>query len=170
MFRFDQFVENWASIYKPMLHEPGPYSRNQRFFLTDTESGLIDFMTNVQPERSPCVIMESSQEGTIGRGLDRPQYTLYFMVQAEQMGDGRAAYEAKLEAKDHMQEFIKFLNEEQDKAEAEGMQSGVQNIDASENIPYYSIGPFHDGWYSVYITLEDVQRSSKCTSPDKYLR
>ena len=30
---FSKIVEEWAMKYKPMLHEPGEASRNQRFFL-----------------------------------------------------------------------------------------------------------------------------------------
>ena len=170
MFRFDEFVEDWASIYKPMLHEKGEYSRNRRFFLTDTEAGLIDFMTSIQPDQSPCVVMESSQEGTIGRGLDRPQYTLYFMVRAEIMGDGKSAYEAKLEAKQHMKKFITYIRNCQEVEEREQRTVGVRNIEVEDGLPYYSVGPFYNGWYGVYITLEDVQRFSKCVNEDDYIR
>lgn len=155
--------------YKPMLHVPGPHSRNERFFLTDTYMGMADFMVNVQPEKSPCVIMESDQEGSMTDRLDNPRYTLYFMVQAEQMSDGRAAYDAKLEAKLHMQKFITWLRAKQDEEERHGGVTRVGNIVIDEHMNYQTVGPFYNGWYGVYVSLEDTQAYSRCVISDDYL-
>lgn len=169
MFRFDQFVEDWASKYKPMLHEPGRHSGNERFFLTDTYMGMADFMVNVQPDKSPCVIMESDQEGSMTDRLDNPKYTLYFMVQAERMSDGRAAYDAKLEAKEHMRKFINWLRAKQEEEERKGGVTMVGNITIEEHINYQTVGPFYNGWYGVCISLEDTQSYLRCVIQDDYL-
>ena len=170
MFRFDKFVEQWAMKYKPMQHVPGPFSKNERFFLTDTYMGMVDFVTTLQPESSPCVVMESDQEGCMTDRYDSPRYTLYFMVRAEKMSDGVAAYEAKLEAKMHMQKFMNWLRAMQEKEEDERRKEGVRNIRIEDNMSYQTVGPFYDGWYGVYISLDDTQAYSRCVISDDYLQ
>lgn len=162
-FEFDEFVEHWAEIYLPMQHLPGKRSRNQRFFQTDTFMGLTDFMTTIQPDKSPCVIMESNEEGELSDFYDKPEYTLYFMVRAEEANDGSSARKAKREAKIHMKKFIAYLKEKQENEE-----SGVGNIDVN-SVRYQTIGPMYDGWFGVTITLEDVQKLNRCVDDNDYV-
>lgn len=165
MFRFDHFIEDWAIRYKAMQHLPGPNSKNQRFFLTDSFYGLSEFMRNIKYSQSPCVIMESDQEGRIHGGIDHPHYTLYFMVKAERMNNGLAALDAKLEAKVHMQKFLSYLRNQQDKGDV----PGIEHIDIDDYLDYQSIGPLYDGWYGVSVTLEDCQQMSMCATENDYL-
>lgn len=162
-FEFDDFVEHWAEIYRPMQHVPGKKSKNKRFFSTDTYMGMSDFMTTVQPDKSPCVIMESNAEGELSDSFDMPEYTLYFMVRAKDMSDGAAAKVAKREAKMHMKKFITYLKNKQEEEVR-----GVENIDTSR-IRYQTVGPMYDGWWGVTITLSDVQGLNRCMDGNDYL-
>lgn len=169
MFRFDQFTEHWASIYRPMLHEKGKYARNKRFYLTDTYMGLVDFMTNIRPDQSPCVVMESAQEGSMTDRFDYPRYSLYFMVRAEDMSDGESAMSAKLEAKQHMQKFMNYLRAKQEEDARRKQKTGIAGIKIEQYMNYDTVGPFYDGWYGVQITLENLEAYSFCVSPDDYI-
>lgn len=162
VFEFDEFVEHWAEIYRPMQHVPGKKSKNQRFFQTDTYMGLSDFMTTIRPDKSPCVIMESNEEGELSDFYDKPEYTLYFMVRAEEMSSGASARMAKREAKMHMKKFIVYLKHKQEEGD-----SGVGNIDVN-SVRYQTIGPMLDGWFGVTITLEDVQSLNQCVDSEDY--
>lgn len=169
MFRFDRFVEHWASIYKPMLHTPDRYGRNKRFFLTDTYMGMVDFMTQIRPDQSPCVVMESSQEGTMTDRFDYPRYSLYFMVRAEDMSDGSAAMDAKIEAKQHMQKFLIYLRRKKEEAEMNRRKSGLENIKIEQYLDYQTVGPMYDGWFGVLISLENLEAYSACVVADDYM-
>lgn len=158
-----EFVEHWAEIYKPMQHIRGKNSKNERFFLTDTYMGLSDFMTNVQPQKSPCVVMETSLEGTLNEQFDTPRYSIYFMVSSGMMSDGREAKEAKEEAKMHMMKFFTYLKNKQDRN-----YPSVRNI-RLENIDYQTIGPLYNGWYGATISLRDVEAIDRCISNEDYL-
>lgn len=162
-FNFDEFVEHWAEIYRPMQHLSGKRSKNKRFFLTDTYMGMSDFMTGIQPDKSPCVIMESNAEGELSEFFDMPEYTLYFMVRAEEMGDGASARNAKREAVTHMKKFMSYLKEKQRNEE-----HGITNID-TERVRYQTVGPMYDGWFGVTITLSDVQKLNGCVNSDDYI-
>lgn len=160
---FYQFIEHWTEIYKPMQHIPGKNSKNQRFFLTDTFMGLSDFMTNVQPQKSPCLIVETNQEGSLDVRFDTPRYTLYFMVRSDRMSDGQEALDAKLDAKTHMLKFFVYALNKQ-----ESGISVIKNINL-DNIDYQTVGPFYNGWYGVTITLKDVVSISRCIDNNDYL-
>lgn len=168
MYRFDEFVEHWATIYRPMLHQPGRTARNRRFFLTDTYMGLVDFMTQIRPDQSPCVVMESAQEGTINDRFDYPRYSLYFMVRAADMSDGRSAMEAKVEAKEHLLKFLNYLRSRRDDR-LSPYQRLLQNIKTDGYLDYQTIGPMYDGWFGVTVTLENLIPYSLCVNGEDYV-
>ena len=161
---FFDFVERWATIYKPMQHESGERSKNKRFYLTDTYMGMADFMTQIQPQRSPCVVMESNQDGMLGDGIDHPNYALYFMVRAERMTDGRAAMLAKLEAKMHLQKFVAYVRQKQRDEDPL-----LSRISIDDNLPYQTVGPMYNGWYGVLLQLTDAQRYANCVNEGDYV-
>lgn len=163
-FRFENFVEHWCSIYKPLQHVPGERSKNKRFFLTDTTYlGMSDFMANIGNRASSCVVMESSVEGTVKGGLDMQNHTIYFFSRAKNSQDGVDAREAMLEAKALMKEFLSYMRQKQHS----GMEE-LQNFDLDSRNSYQSVGPLYNGWYGVYITLEDVRQTSLCVNQDDY--
>lgn len=163
-FRFENFVEHWCEIYKPLQHVPGERSKNKRFFLTDTTYlGMSDFMANIGSRASSCVVMESSVEGMVKGGFDMQQHTIYFFSRAKSTQDGTDAREAMLEARGFMLEFLAYLRKKQD----DGMEE-VQRINLDERNAYQSVGPLYNGWYGVYITLEDVRQTLLCVNKDNY--
>lgn len=163
-FRFEDFVEHWCEIYKPLQHMPGERSKNKRFFLTDTTYlGMSDFMSNIGSRASSCVVMESSVEGMVKGGFDMQQHTIYFFSRAKSTQDGIDAREAMLEARGYMLEFLAYLRKKQD----DGMEE-VQRINLDERNAYQSVGPLYNGWYGVYITLEDVRQTLLCINEDNY--
>lgn len=163
MFQFHEFVENWASLYKPMQHIPGTRSRNCRFYLVDSYMSMIDFAKSLPDSKSPCVVMESNQEGIVSDRFDYPEHTIYFMVKATDMQDGRAAHAAKLESKQHMMKFLAYLQAK--KAEET---PGLENIDL-ERAEYVTTGPLYNGWYSVSLTLSNMSPYSRCIDENDYI-
>lgn len=164
-FRFENFVEHWCSIYKPLQHVPGERSKNKRFFLTDTTYlGMSDFMNSINARTSSCVVMESSVEGTVKGGIDTQQHTIYFFAKAKSTQDGFDAREAMLEAKGYMTEFLAYLRAKQ----REGMPE-LQRINLDERNGYMSIGPLLNNWYGVYLTIEDVRQVKICVDKDNYI-
>lgn len=162
--RFDQFVERWCMSYKPMLHEPGETSKNKRFFFVDNYASMTDFMNSIPKTTSPCVVMESNQEGMIKGGKETPEYTLYFMTKMESSKpDGRMAHAVKLEAKQHMLKFMAYLRHKIEMEE----DKDLKYIDI-DDVQYATVGPLFNGWYAVTITLSDVKAWNLCIDPNDY--
>lgn len=162
--RFDQFVERWCEMYAPMHHETGETSRNKRFFFVDNYASMTDFMSSIPHTESPCVVMESNQEGMIRGGKEMPEYTLYFMVKMPTAKpDGRQAHTVKREAKEHMLKFMAYLRYQiEDKEDRD-----LKYIDM-EDVQYATVGPLYNGWYAVTITLSDVKAWNLCINPQDY--
>lgn len=164
MKEFHEIVEHWAEIYRPMQHVPGRWSKNNRFFLTDSYMGLASVVQEMQRDASPSIVMESNVEGILGERFDTPRYSLYFLVLATGMSDGQAALQAKLECKQHMKKFIAYLRrmkEEKEMAE-------LAHIDL-DDIEYMTTVPMFDGWYAVGITLTDLCQYDRCVDANDYI-
>lgn len=148
-----------------MQHVPGESSRNKRFFFVDNYASMADFMSAIPTTESPCVIMESNQEGMIRGGRENPEYTLYFMVKSgTSKPDGRLAHSVKLEAKGHMLKFMAYLRM---KIEVEE-DKDLKYIDI-EDVQYLTVGPLYNGWYAVTVTLSDVKAWRLCVDPQDYV-
>lgn len=147
-----------------MLHEPGETSKNKRFFFVDNYASMTDFMNSIPKTTSPCVVMESNQEGMIKGGKENPEYTLYFMTKMEtSKPDGRMAHSVKLEAKQHMLKFMAYLRHKIEMEE----DRDLKNIDI-DDVQYATVGPLFNGWYAVTITLSDVKAWNLCIDPNDY--
>lgn len=188
-FEFDKFTEEWAQIYAPMKHTPGIDGTNKRFFICDSYMAMTEFMTGMEPENSPCVIIESQQEGNVDHGKDYPRYAMYFMVRANEMNDGHEAVKAKKSAKQVMIDFVNFIRpfkyyedygkliEEIEFKEGsylyqlrEAVRTGdycMQNI-GIDNFTYESLNQLYDGWYGVQLSLEDMVPYSMCLDQYNY--
>lgn len=191
-FNYVRFTEEWATMYKPMHHVPGEDSLNKRFFICDSYMTMTSFMEHMDPEHTPCVIVESQQEGNVQMGKDYPRYSFYFMVRSGETHEGYTAYDAKSEAKMVMMDFINFIrmfkywdeNGNEQRLAAlplkEGdylhelrtsVQSGdrcLENVNI-EDFNYESLNELYDSWYGVQVTLEDMQTYNMCADLSLYI-
>lgn len=163
---FKDVIEKWATLYKPMQHTPGKTGRNKRFYLFDNIVSIPNIVAKLPSMQSPCVGYEFSQEGRIKGGKIMPTHTVYFMVKAANNlpTDKDVCYEAQREAVIHMQKFIAWLRNEQEKDKS------LANINVdTDDIHYSSYGPFFNNWYAVFIELSDVGKFNLCVDKNDYI-
>lgn len=161
MANFFQFVEHWATIYKPMQHVPGETSRNKRFFMTNDYLSMVDFAKRLPVNETPSVVMENNMEGQLDDVVDNPEYVIYFMVKSSDMNDSRQVLAAKTEAKEHMLRFVSYLKMKSDS------NPDVENYSVSPR--YQTVGPIYNGWYGVMITVSLQSVVSQCVAKDDYV-
>ena len=78
--------------------------------------------------------------------------------------DKQQSYEAIQEAKMHMQKFLAWLREQQEKRNI------FRNINLeTEELHYSTYGPFLNNWYAVFIELTDVQKVELCVDTKDYV-
>lgn len=191
-FNYVRFTEEWATIYKPMLHTPGPEGLNRRFFICDSYMNMTSFMEHMDPECTPCVIVESQQEGNIQEGRDYPYYSFYFMVRAGNTHEGYSAYDAKNEAKKVMMDFVNFIRMFKYCQDSEEHYKNLTSLHLDENsylyslresvlngyncmsqiniedFVYESLNELYDTWYGVQATFEDILLYDMCVDISLY--
>lgn len=161
---FSKIVEEWAMKYKPMQHEPGETSRNQRFFLIADITQAPEFMSKIPKTKSPCALYEYMWEGEIKGGHVIPQYTLYFPVcTGTSKPNPRLEHKAILESADHAFKCLTWLRGEQDNGREE-----LRHLDL-ENAYIRPYGPLYDGWFTMFLTISDVDSFSTCVDPNDYI-
>lgn len=161
---FSKIVEDWAMKYKPMQHEPGEYSKNQRFFLIEDIVAIPEFMSKIPETKSPCVMYEYMVQAGIDGGKINPSYSVYFPVNCgTSKPNPRAAHKAVRESLDHAFKFIAWIRNRQDKGDKE-----LRNIDL-ERVRVDTYGPLLNGWYAVFLQFEDVDSFNVCVNPNDYL-
>lgn len=164
---YPQLVEFWCSIYKKMQHNFAKNSERRRFYFCNSYWDLQNFMQGMNVRMSPCVIMESNLEGEIEQfAYDKQSFTIHFCVRSTDAGDGHANRDAKKEAKEHMRNFLNWLNRLQhDKRRCPKF---LRRMDFSD-IEYKTQAPFYDGWVAVYLTIHLPEQYNICVVEDEYV-
>jgi len=165
---FHSIVRQWCKIYKPMLDNPE--NGNKRFYLTDSQSGLVEMAKGIMPKFSPMVMMESVVEG--GGSITRPErtYPVYFFVRARTMADGEAAAEAREEAWYHCRQFLAWLLDKRKKEMEVNIDGDFARIDLDNTtLDFVSTDPKEDGWYGVMVQFVREEPLDVCVNPDLYV-
>ena len=161
---FQTIVRNWCRRYKPMLDNI--QAGNQRFFLTDSYLGMVEFAKSISNAQSPCVVMESNVEGYLDGGRIVRNYYIYFFVRARNMADGDAAAEAKEEAWAHAQHFITWLR---NRCEQHPTCKDLRGIDLDSSIDIQTVGPIENGWFGVLLQISRYESLNLCEEEQLYI-
>ena len=162
---FHSIVRKWCRAYRPMLDSAT--NGNRRFFLTDSQAGVVELAKKINNPFSPCVVMESNVEGYMKGGLVFRNYPVYFFVRARDMADGDAAAEAKEEAWMHAQNFLTWLRVRHDNDHTTTRE--YERIDMEDNIDIETVGPIENGWFAVLIQFERCEQVDLCENEDLYV-
>ena len=165
---FSTIIKEWASKYKPMLHvDPTPTKKgNQRVFLFENIMTIPQFMGKLPMNQSPCVGFEYLPEGSLKGGKFKAEYTVHFTVcqGTVKPTDKDASNRATQECMKHLIAFVNWIRLQQQNGRKE-----VQNIDLeSTELRIAPYGPFLNGWYDVYLTLDNVETYSMCADETDY--
>ena len=164
---FHSIVKRWCETYRFMRHS----NDNKRFFLTDSQMGVVDMAKGIGNESSPCVLMESTVEG--GGPIRRPvrNYPIYFFVRADRMADGDEAAVAKEEAWMHARNFLAWLLEKHDEDLDNGRMDGdFARINLDEAyLSIDTVGPLENGWFGVMIQFEREEPLNLCVDENLYV-
>lgn len=159
------FTEHWASVYKPMMHEP---MRNKRFFCIESIANLTNFATTLPKAQSPLVCMETNIGGSINDKYFMPEYNVYFFVMAKQkvQDNDREDTIAKDEAMHHALSYLNYIRNQQELYSQE-RDFALQGLDI-DSVRFETFGPMFNRWFCVGISLVDLSKYSRCFNPDDY--
>lgn len=164
---FHSIVCDWCKRYKPMLHNP--VNGNKRFYLTDSQAGVVELAKGIEPSLSPCVVMESSVEG--GGKIERlvRNYPIYFFARARDVSEGDTAAEATEEALLHANKILAWLRQQRNKNMEDNIDGDYARIQLDgKDIALQTINPLEDGWNAVLIQLWREEPLNLCVNEDLY--
>lgn len=76
MFEFDQILEHWATIYKPIQHDPAAKSKDKRFFRIQEIDLQSEWSRNMNTIDKPCLLYRMQTEAEIDK--TNPKRINYF--------------------------------------------------------------------------------------------
>lgn len=167
ILRFDRIVEEWATKYKPMLHDGSANSKNKRYFGLGSITSIPDFVKTLPANLSPAVGCVTHLDGDIKSGkFMYPSYKIYFFVKCVSPVGKDALKEAdtKAECLDHAIEFIAWILNER----TVNNRKELNHIDL-DNIDYGTRGPLFDNWYACELYLKNIDFVPRCINPEKYI-
>ncbi len=163
---FHSIVKQWCERYRYMQHTRA----NKRFYLTDSQMGVVDMAKDISNSFSPCVVMESGPDGS--GPLERPvmSYPIYFFVQAEKMADGDEAALAYETALYHAKNFLSWLRKKHNDEIENNIDGDFARINLDDAyIDIQSAGPLQNGWFAVMVQLVRDEPLNLCVDEDLYL-
>ena len=143
---------------------------NKRFYLTDSQMGVVDMAKDISNAFTPCVVMESGPDGS--GPLERPvmNYPIYFFVRAEKMADGDEAAVAYETAMFHARNFLSWLKKKHDEEIDNDIKGDFARINLDgAYIDILSVGPLQNGWFAVMLQFQRDEPLNLCIDWNLYL-
>lgn len=169
MFRFDNYMEQWATIYKPFQHIPDD-PKDARFFRVNDEMLLDEFLQRYQQLDVPCCGIVTHLEGTVNvpKRLEQPLIKFLFFARADET-DYPAQSDAKATCYDHAWKFLLHLQHGKDQFTRTERNHPLSHLDLT-NVRYDMLGPITNGWFELIVTVQVMQYSPQCYSEEDYIK
>lgn len=81
-FRFDNILEEWAQLYKPLSHDPQRNSRNCAFYRIKAINQENTLFRNMNTAKSPCMAYSIIVDAEMQKGKINYQHVVYFFSRA----------------------------------------------------------------------------------------
>ncbi len=119
MFRLDNLLEQWATIYRPLSHTPGAKSDHRTFFRIGMIDQNSEFIRNFATTPSPAMAYATHIDAELAQQNPKAvsyRHVIYFMVKQQagtlsktQATDELSATEARFQTDDMVQDLLAYL-------------------------------------------------------------
>lgn len=170
IFRVDNYLEQWAQVYKPISHDPTRGSRDKRFYRMDSITRLEEFLANMAQAKSPSMAVVTQMDGAVeGSSNKFMRYThrIFFMVKQTDTNalrsviDELGAADAKAEGQELAQDLLAWFYEDKNKnKELAGLDFSTATV--------FSVPQKFNGWWPTELVIEHVVPRDLCINKEKY--
>lgn len=183
MFRFDNYVEQWAMKFKELAHDPSKGSMNKRMYRMDSMMRNEEFSANLANAKSPSVgAVTQYDASSIGNGKRMMAFThrVFFMVKqttnslTNPVINEVAAADAKEHGVEMAMKFVAYM--EQDRKgwpDAKGRPTKAPNADLAtidfDTIDIVTDPVQHNGWWFTELLVQHTQSRPLCVVSTDYL-
>lgn len=172
MFRIDNYLEVWASNFKPISHVVGGKGKAKRFYRMDSIHKLPEFSANLTNAMSPSMGVVTQVD--LGENKDNPKFYLltwriFFFVKQKgsvlQNGvtDEVAAADAKAEGFELANKLMAYLYNDKTVNKNPELQGLV--LDSTE---IFSIPEIFNGWWATEMMIGYMISRPKCINQEDY--
>ena len=186
MFRLDNLLEHWATIYKPLSHDPSANADSKRktFYRIDRLGSDNTFSRNFNTAPSPCMAFPTAIDAKMGNNAKQIVYHhgFYFMVKQSSAITGKLNHSADLDAadckaelNDLAQDLLAWLYDLRKKATdpatlknfTQEERIAIQGLDL-ENAEWWTVPEQYNGWWVLGIEFDRTESRILCIKPEQY--
>lgn len=191
MFRLDNLLEEWATIYGPLKHDMAAKSTHRTFFRISMIDAQSYFVRNFNTQPSPCMAYATHVDAEMERNPKFINYrhVIYFLekqVNAPQktdITDEMAATEARYDTDTLVQDLLAFLSQMQTAANngqtaltvaghsfpiTSNIRQGLRGLKLGE-AHWGTLPAMFNGWQICGLTLEQSVPRLLCVNEQRYI-
>jgi hypothetical protein len=191
MFRLDNLLEEWATIYGPLKHDMAEKSTYRTFFRISMIDAQSYFVRNFPTQPSPCMAYATHVDAEIERNTKFINYrhVIYFLEkqvnvpQKNDVTDEMAATDARYDTDDLVQDLLVFLDRLQTAANngkseltvaghsfpiTSDIRQGLRGLKLSE-AHWGTLPAMFNGWQICGLTIDQAAPRLLCINEEKYI-
>lgn len=191
MFRLDNILEQWATIYKPLAHDSSAKSKHRTFFRISMIDAQSYFVRNFNTQPSPAMAHATHVDAEMEKNPKFITYrhVIYFLVkqnndpQKNTVTDELAATEARYDTDTMVQDLLAFLSKMQtaanngrDSFEVAGHVFPITSDERQgwrglklEEAHWGTLPMMFNGWQICGLTIEQLAPRLICITDTKYI-
>lgn len=172
-FRMDNYLEHWASIYRPISHSIDSTGKDRRFFRIDSFTSIEPFASKLTLVKSPCMAFVTQVDMKLEGNSDaflQVAHRVFFLVKQEGAGspgglrDELSATDAKRAAAEMAEDCLAYLYYDYRTLRNKDL-SGIDFTGAT----IYSMPRQFNGWWPVELIFSQLMPRKLCVEREKYL-
>lgn len=169
--RMDEYIEKWASIYKPISHMPNAGSKEKRFYRIDAITSIPSFAANLINAKSPSVGYVTQVDDTLGGQGDKfllrtHRVFVFVKQQGVNLQNGvteeLAATDAKLLGEEIAQDLFAYIYNDKKNGNKD-----LAGVDFKGSVIFTTPQQFN-GWWPTELTFNEIISRNLCVNPEKY--
>ena len=171
MFRMDEYLEKWATKYKPISHQPEAGSKGKRFYRLDSITSVAPFLANLVNVKTSSMGYITQVDGVLAGNSEKflmKEHRVFFFVKQQgidlQNGitEELAATEAKHEGSEMAEDLLAYLYQDHKKGNKD-----LAGIDFKGAAIFTTPQQFN-GWWPTEVTFSQLSPRNLCVNKEKY--
>jgi len=188
MFRLDNVLEYWATIYKPIQHNPAAKSKDKRYFRIQEIDLQSEWSRNMNTITKPCLLFRMQTEGEIDKNNPKRInnfWGCYLAVKQQSVNnvvDDAGATDCKVQLNQMTIDLLAWLFDLQSKAAAGRTDIANPFFSLSdketrealrglrlEQTSWWSTPVHLNGWWLMGIEFHGLDPRQLCVNPEMYV-
>lgn len=182
--RFDNILEHWAEIYRPISHNPAKGSKQKAFYRIDTINTQNEFVRNVNTAASPALAYSSLIDAEL-RGSQKGvhyRHTMYFLAKQPQVSLAKSAKQdddnasaLKFEMDEWVNDLITWLSVVRRTGLCPITQQRFSDVDIQalrgldiDNASWATVPMMYNGWWVLGLEIDQYAPRSLCVVEERY--